>query len=583
MAKNQLRRIILFSVGFVIGIALVAGAWFVVKKGLLKRLRQPKRYDAVRMVNMTHKEFNLPEGGQIFVASSLDRIFRDGKTLLPPHYTATAELSLAGNEYESLQVVVAAGKKPINGVELKLADLVKEGSSAVIGGENLSWRVVGYVPTVQPYYEVKYVGRWPDPLLLATRTDVPAGETQPFWVTVYAPPSAEPGVYRGKLEVFSNDTLLREIPFQVKVYGFSIPQVGRLKTAFDLYEHITPSRFPQGEKEDPEAHRARIKMINDRILQAMLAYRLNPILNVDPTDDRDLSRVDRYLTRGLNNFSIGKKGGTFNNNWPASDEEIEKLFDVYRTYGELLKLNKMLPYTYIYTWDEGKIGNPKVPKIAGMIHRAYPELKNMVCYHGFWNPEKDPEWGKDIDIWSFQLDTFNEEKLRKVQAAGKETWAYISGPSGLGFPNLVIDFDSIDYRITPWLLWKYDIKGLLYWCVNWWRKVDPFKSAANTKWDQNGNGLLFYPGPDGPLASLRVEILRDGLEDYEYTQILMDKLKRMKEQGLGESHKEFIDESLRLLTVDSTLAESPVKYTKDGEMLKARRDAIGRQIEAEVK
>ena len=33
----------------------------------------------------------------------------------------------------------------------------------------------------------------------------------------------------------------------------------------------------------------------------------------------------------------------------------------------------MLKYTYIYTWDEGDMGNPfSIPIITAMIHHAYP-------------------------------------------------------------------------------------------------------------------------------------------------------------------------------------------------------------------
>ena len=93
--------------------------------------------------------------------------------------------------------------------------------------------------------------------------------------------------------------------------------------------------------------------------------------------------------------------------------------------------------------------------------------------------------------------------MNALKERGMEIWMYVSGPGGDGAPNLAIDFDSIDYRMIPWICWKYGIKGFLYWSVNWWPEADPFKNAMNTKWQQNGNGLLMYPGQDGPLASLR--------------------------------------------------------------------------------
>ena len=45
--------------------------------------------------------------------------------------------------------------------------------------------------------------------------------------------------------------------------------------------------------------------------------------------------------------------------------------------------------------------------------------------------------------------------------------------------------------------------------------------VAHTNFDPNsdgnadGEGLYFYPGPDGPVSSIRYENLRDGLEDVE--------------------------------------------------------------------
>jgi hypothetical protein len=532
----------------------------------------PKRYDA-KLLQSTNKEFN------VFAASSLDRIFRDGKTLLKPSFTREVALSLARHEYESFQVIVSAQDRLLESVMLDASDLVDERTGKVLSRENVTWRVVGYVPTVKPYYPVKYVGRWPDPLTPPRATDIDAGIVQPFWVTVYAPEGTPPGLYKGAVSVSARGLQPRKIPLEVRVYDFTLPVEGSLKTAFDFYGHETFRQYPQKENESKEAYQARLDSLNHKYILAMLRYRINPILNVDPASDADLARVDRYRVDGLNNFSIGKRGGTLGNNWPAGDDEIERLYSEYRGYGEILTLNKLAPYTYIYTWDEGELGNPQVAKICAMVHRAHPALRNMVCYHGFWDPDKHPGWGKDIDIWTFQIDRFNEQKMRRLQELGIEIWMYISGPGGYGSPNLAMDFDSIDYRVVPWLCWKYDIKGFLYWCVNWWPKVNPFVSARNSKWEQNGNGLLFYPGEDGPIASLRLEIFRDGMEDYEYIQLLMRRLKELKKRGLAQTHQALFDQSVGLLTVDKSIAESMMGFTKDAEALKKRRDAIAERIE----
>ncbi len=512
------------------------------------------------------------ENIEIFAVSSMDKIFRSGKTLEDTAFTDAVTLSAAKNEYESFQVVVNNGKTVLRSVSIELSDLIDEKTGArITKDKNMVCRVVGYVETQKPYYAVKFVGLWPDPLLPLQKIDIEPGETQPFWVIIYTPQDVPAGIYKGSLKVMCDNKILKEMPVSLHIFDFTLPVSSHLKTAFDFYPHITSKRYPQEEKETPEMYKARMDEINERYIIDMLRHRMDPILNIDPLSEADLGKAELYRRYGLNNFSIGKRGGTFNNNWPKTDEEIEKLLPLYRSYGENLKINKMLGYTYIYTWDEGNLDNPLVPKITSMIHRAYPGLKNMVCYHGFWDPQKDPEWGKDINIWCVGIGDYSESKARALQSIGIEMWIYASGPSSQEVPNLAIDFSSKAYRIIPWLCWKYDIKGFLYWCVNWWPFVDPFKSASNTKWNQNGNGLLFYPGKRSPISSIRLEVFRDGMEDYEYLVMLRDKLKAL--EGKGDK------KALSLLIVDKPLASSMKNYTRDSSVILKQREEIAEAIE----
>ena len=571
-------------VGSIIIIIFLAACFIGIKaaKKIYRHIKKPKLYDARPLIKQLNGSSITPDY-KIFVASSLDRIFKDGRTTLKPTFTTSAILSAARHEYESFQIVINAPKHDLTGVYIKTSPLKNKQTGEVFASENITWRSVGYVQTITPYYPTKFVGLWPDPLIPVKSVDVKAQTVQPLWVTVYVPANTLAGDYEGSIEVGIMGYEPQHIPVKLKVYNFTLPKESQLKTAFDFYGHITKIRYPQGKNEADEAWQARLNDLNDKFIVSMLKYRMNPVLNLDPTSQGELSNVDRYRALGLNNFSIGKRGGTFNNNWPEDEVSIEELLDTYRTYGESLKLNGLLEFNYIYTWDEGDMGNPRVSKIASMIHRAYPGLKNMVCYHGLWDPDSMPGWGKDIDIWTFQIDDYNEERFNKLKALGMEMWMYISGPAGTTSPNLAMDFDSIDYRIISWVCWKFDIKGFLYWCVNWWPKVDPFTNAANSDWAQNGNGLLFYPGTDGPWASLRVEVFRDGMEDYEYIQLLIKKLQALRHSPNYERNKTFFDDSKALLTMDDSIVASMTKFTRDGETLKNRRNAIAQKIEELLK
>jgi len=526
------------------------------------------------------KKITLKEGFDVYTASSLDRVFQDGKTLVKPMFSDKAEVYLAKNEYESFQVVVNNGREELKSVKLEITDCVNENTGTKIDRKNIDWRVVGYVETKKPYYSLKRFGMWPDPLLVQDNVDIEPGITQPFWIDVYAPSEVPAGSYKGSIRVLSGDRELKVVPILIRVYDFILPLESHLKTAFHLYEGRVFQRTPQGKNEEKETYSLRMNDVIEKYYISMLKHRMNPILNIDPSSQAELGRVDSLRRYGLNNFSIGKISGTDGNKWPETEDKLEELLPVYRGYGEALKFNKFLGYTYIYAWDEGPIGDIRVKKVCSMLHRAYPELKTMVCYHGFWEPEKEPGWGDDINIWCFQIDKFNERKMQVLKNRNMEIWMYVSGPSDSGAPNLALDFDSIDYRIIPWLCWRYDIKGFLYWCVNWWPNVDPFKSAMNTDWEQNGNGLMYYPGENGPIESLRLEVFRDGMEDYEYLQLLTEVIQKVKDKGLLQSNQELISSAEKLLNVSTDIVQSTTKFTKDTQLLMQRRQKIAETIEA---
>lgn len=573
MSEKINERMIFLILGMLLGMTIVSICGLALYKSI-KISKAPQRYKSE-----VPSGIKFGNGSMLYVASSLDRIFQDGKTLTKPNFGESVKISAAKNEYESFQVVIKNGPIALKSVTFVLPDLINEKKGTAIDRSYVTIRKVGYVPTRKPCYPVKYVGLWPDPLLPLEKTDIKPAVTQSFWVSVKIPEEAPAGNYQGFIIVNADGIEPQKIAVVLTVYDFTLPKESHLTTAFDFYGHLTRFRYPQAMNESQAAYDERIEDLNEKYIIEMLKYRMNPILNIDPLSQTELGKIDRYRWFGITHFAIGRKGGTFNNNWPGTDEEIEALLPLYRTYGEILKLNKMFDMHYIYTWDEGDIGNPRVAKICSMIHRAYPELRNMACYHGFWDPQQFPDWGKDIDIWTFQIDNFDESKMKRLKELNKEIWMYISGPGGYTTPNLAIDFDSMDYRIIPWLCWKYGIKGFLYWSVNFWDKVDPFENAANTDWEQNGNGLLFYPGQREPLVSLRMEIFRDGMEDYEYLVLLKDKIDLMEHTGKIAIEPELIERAKQLLTVEDPLAGSMDRFTKDAEILYEQRNKIAEMIE----
>jgi hypothetical protein len=133
----------------------------------------------------------------------------------------------------------------------------------------------------------------------------------------------------------------------------------------------------------------------------------------------------------------------------------------------------------------------------------------------------------------------------------------------------MIDDSAVSNRVMPWLAWKYRISGELYFSVN-----EAFGDADVGKdvyrFGGNGDGTLFYPGRAGeiggihdvPIESMRLKLIREGLEDYEYF-VLLDRL----------GPKGVVDASV------GRIVESAYRFSHDSHVLMAVRSRIADQIE----
>jgi hypothetical protein len=239
----------------------------------------------------------------------------------------------------------------------------------------------------------------------------------------------------------------------------------------------------------------------------------------------------------------------------------------------------LLDRHYIYAFDEPQPGAPRMAEVARMIHAADPSLKNLVALKDTPDATQQQAWLTDVDIVCLRNVTFDPVQAERLKQLGKELWLYVSGPRP-PYPTLVIDYPAMAYRILPWMCWKYGLNGLLYWSVNYWT-TNPYDDPMNTKWQQNGNGSLYYPGPDGPVPSIRLEVLRDGMEDYEYLARLRQLVTQVTTDGAftaDEATQALIAQAKQLLVIDPQLVESMRTYSRDPQVLEQNRAAVAELI-----
>jgi hypothetical protein len=90
-----------------------------------------------------------------------------------------------------------------------------------------------------------------------------------------------------------------------------------------------------------------------------------------------------------------------------------------------------------------------------------------------------------------------------------------------GWPGYEIDRPSAAARAMSWLAWREQVAGELYFDMIYAWRGDPWRDPR--AFAGNGDGTLLYPGLPArwggsrpfPVESIRLKVIRDGLEDLE--------------------------------------------------------------------
>lgn len=519
---------------------------------------------------------NQPAGYVAWTESSMRYVLPHD--FLPEDHSTEANISLAGNEYESFQtILLPAPDVTLKNVRVEVTDLVCADSKAKLDRGNIQWHQVGYVrldklrdhsaaPDALP-------GWWPEVLLPVETFDVEPGFAQSVWTTIYAPPGTPPGEYQGELILRPEGRQPTRISIKAKVYGFSLPTPGHLKTAFALMDGFLEKVY--GRPLPPEIRR----QFGDFLLQ----HRLNPD-DISRTEMPPIDDLLHYDSRGLNAFNVlnmveqrGERTWMCNSPLSVYTPEFKaKLIERLDPYVAKLRETGLIDRAYIYTFDESKEDFfPTIKEFFGMTKEHYPEIPTFTTAY----LPLDSKVMKELNVdWNCPLTPrYNLAQAEACREEGLQVWAYVCLAPWYPYANWLPPCPLIEGRVLWWQAYHQKFDGLLCWGVNIWSKehndrpIDPL-DGPRLSWSittggeydwLHGDGVLVYPGKNGPLGGIRLANIRDGLEDYEYLWLLAQK------KGNLETARK------ACLPITTELYD----FTRDPAVLLKTRDAIARELE----
>lgn len=478
------------------------------------------------------------------------------------------DLYTGRNEFEPFQIVLRAKWKDLSGVDIDFSDF-RTAAGAKISRNNVTVYLEAFVNLQRPSTIEGGEGLWPDPLI--PRIDrytnearnafpftVRRGHNQPLWAEIFVPVDARPGKYTGSARISLGGRVQFSVPINLTVWRFVLPSTSSLKSSFGL-NGINALKQHRGRYTNDEDLHA----ITALYTKAALLHRIStqggsmepPKFSYEGGKMRlDWREYDAEVGPFLNGAVIpegeplhGARATSAEVRTPKvfETEEQEKLYwTEWTTHFQRKGWGDRL---FLYLWDEpagrdfpdvlkrGRVSLQVEPKLPDLV--TVPFTQKLAEVVQIWVPlvnclELKPGFPDFCDgtppFSSYAVQTQPGKSLWFYQSCASHGCNIVGGQYFTGWPSYMIDIAGAANRVMPWLAWKFRMEGELYYSMNeaYGQNNDPW---ANIRlfWG-NGDGTLFYPGrpdriggqSDIPIESIRLKLIREGLEDYEYLALL---------------------------------------------------------------
>lgn len=498
-------------------------------------------------------------------------------------YKKEARLNFSGarGERESAQIILTAENADIKEFWLETASVKDSAGNEVIAKTDFAVYNEFYVPARRTSAGTQGEGEYPDALVPANlakkagEMNVKKGNNGGLWVELSIPEEVAAGEYTAEF-VLTVEKNTHVIPVSVKIYDVTIAPETHTRTLFVNRFYI------YGYNElDSTADMAK------NYYDFFLDYRVN--LSTIPVDSLN---PDAFV-KMLKEYNENPKFNTFIIPTNITGElylEPEKqgpillkLLESIENEHDLTLLDKFIFYADDEPDQRVESCVQRMNEIAAFLQSIAEEVENdetgkydvFISLSGENWKDKilnldsvvtftptlngvDPLLDK-VSVWCPHFGHFSSEhELEKMLALRDEynatLWWY--GCEGLRapLPSYHIDDYLISSRFVNWMAHKYGIEGNLYWsdASGGFSYEDPyfrgFDASSFKPWENEefapgsvtaphmpaGEGFVVYPGlkygQEGPIPSMRLMSIADGMEDYELLYALETEYKNLAEK-----------------------------------------------------
>ncbi|MFC2112524.1 DUF4091 domain-containing protein [Bacteroidota bacterium] len=574
------------------------------------------------------------EGLEVWEKAPIAKAFPDD---LPDKKLEKIIMSAARYDVESAQILMRS-QNEYKDIEVVLGPLTDDNGNKL---EEIEIGVVGYVPIsypsnyirdfVTPFWQTilpfgtigsdGWIGWWADPILPFSKFDLPANKTKAAWIEVSVPDNATAGLYTGNVQLVQNGSVLKDIPLEMQVYDFTLPKESNVKatyvTRFNNREifgrDLTSSQWRDELWKYMAKHRVSHKMVepepemsfvNGEVIMDFTEFDKAAAYYFDTLKIASTYSPQFFYLFGWGRPPSSKFGeNPYPGEYPYYDANHLKLRPEYkriyqsamRQYWNHMKEKGWSDRVVIYISDEPhdeEHMNNQMYAVCDMIHEVDPKIKIYVST--WWYR---PEFEGYVDVWGVSHrgggwgHPVPAEHLRLAVQNGGDVFFTTDGMQCTDSPFLGFE------RLLPYFCFKYEAKEYEFWASNW-HTLDPYNYGWHRFHRQspevdvvywmrypNGDGNFIYPGAligaDEPLVpSVRLKQAREGIEDFEFMNILDQLIKKGNSKGIETTEATAaLDRAKDLVTIPCADGRYTTDYVPDPALLAEIRHDIGLAIE----
>lgn len=539
----------------------------------------------------------------VWLENAYKRIFHDAA----PRKTTILNLEGALNDRFNFQVATR-----LEAVDQSLPAEVWSSAKAP-SGWNVRIRRVGHVPVAHgnttmpedPAHNdgLNHIpGFVPDPLFDSDTLRMPPRETNSFWITVTPPKNAQTGKHWLEIEVkaeYAKRELRAEnVSVELTLYdiklkkreNFNVTHWFYIDALLDWYQLADMDRrfwkILGAYMRNMADHGQNVIYVPVFTPSLDGVKRPSQLLKVKKTGrdnySFDWSNVRKYVNlakrSGLDRFEWSHLFTQWGANYairiyegnhgkllwspelPADSPKYIKFLKRYLVeLHDFLRKENILAKSFFHLSDEpqGDETKTQYAKLRGILNEIAPWMKIMDAL-------------SDMDFAKERLVDHPVPSIKEVSSflnEGIECWCYYCCSPRDRYLNHLMDTPLAKIAMHGFLFHKLPLNGFLHWGYNYWYKsqtrdlIDPFTTLDGTWFEKGwafGDPFLVYPGPQGPIDSIRWEVFSESMRDYQLLQTLNipkndELLKEVK------NFKEFPTDIDWRLNIRSTLLKSAVK------------------------